>query len=555
MSLEWNQLKSMDTYVECLLTDLPRGQKVIPSLWTYDIKYNRDGSISKLKSRIVCDGSKQSNVEHCYSPTASFTGVRTLLALTSIHGRVLGTCDFSNAFLNSELNANDEPIYVKPPPRTSDTTTTVWKLIKSLYGLQQSSRNWYNTISCVLVEKMKFIQSPLDRAIFFSSDARTSTIISLYVDDQLCSFTTKETGVKFFSDLENLSGMKMTHKWSPDRFLGILIDQDGEDIVISQSHYVDEIIQKFEVSKTQQHVLPQETLDRHDLDTPMVDAKNYQAIVGSISWLTITRCDIGFARAVLSERLVNPNQKYLEAAINVLGYLLRTREYGIRYSKNGNPEMEIYCDASYPYGGGIKVMDSYIANITTLAGGWVDFSVKRLAKIFPYSTTESEFIASWHAMRTARVVRNVGISLGMEEKAMMLYNDNKVVTEILSKNYKCNKLRSIAIALHGLSHAIKIGIVTPMHIAGKDNIADLISKQRPVGDLKHLTRLLSKFMFIPGYEEEEKGQVIKGFTVKQSMSSNSVLSSFSGTLFAGEFWTADDGINLSAMHDDYFIQE
>ena len=126
-------------------------------------------------------------------------------------------------------------------------------------------------------------------------------------------------------------------------------------------------------------------------------------------------------------------------------------------------------------------------------------------------------------------------------------------SKILSKNYKCNKLKGIAIALHGLSHAIKIGIVTTKHVPGKENIADLISKQRPCGDIVHLTYLLSKFLYVP--ENFEQGdRKLSNICIKNSSFSPNLVSFLdSETIFAGEFWPIDDGASLLKINHDYFI--
>jgi hypothetical protein len=55
------------------------------------------------------------------------------------------TIDFDSAFLNGVL-AEDESIYLEQPPSyaTTDRKMFVLKLHKSIYGLRQGAKNWYN---------------------------------------------------------------------------------------------------------------------------------------------------------------------------------------------------------------------------------------------------------------------------------------------------------------------------------------------------------------------------------------------------------------------------
>jgi len=117
------------------LVTLPPGKKVVGCKWVDTIKLNPDGSLARLKTRLVAKRYSQVyglNYVDTFSPVAKMTSVQILVLLVATYPWPLHQLDTKNAFLNSIL----EEVYMKQPPGfLAQGESTICRLKKSLYGL------------------------------------------------------------------------------------------------------------------------------------------------------------------------------------------------------------------------------------------------------------------------------------------------------------------------------------------------------------------------------------------------------------------------------------
>ncbi|XP_074293183.1 uncharacterized protein LOC141620135 [Silene latifolia] len=148
MKHEIDALERNDTWK---LTELPTDKKALECRWVYKIKYKSDGTVERLKARLVVFGNHQvEGIEYgeTFAPVVKMGTIRAFLAVAAINKWELHQMDVHNAFLHGDLS---EEIYMRLPPGFGHGKEgKVCRLKKSLYGLRQAPRCWFAKLTSAL---------------------------------------------------------------------------------------------------------------------------------------------------------------------------------------------------------------------------------------------------------------------------------------------------------------------------------------------------------------------------------------------------------------------
>jgi hypothetical protein len=334
------------------IEDLLPGEFCVPTMETNRVKLKSDGTLEKLKCRIVVRGdlqNKQSN-EDKWSPTASFRALKMFLGHAARLKVRVRQLDFIGAFLQAKVRSR---VFVKLPavygeifPEFKEYCGRPLRLLKSMYGMTFSGKYWYLDLQEWLLSD-GFTQSEVIKCLFFKTFEDGSQIFLLdYVDDMLY-YGTDESKLREFEDALSarfdLEKMGQAH-W----YLSTRITQHSNfDVTIDQSRYCLSLVKKYLDSagcknNSRYHATPlpidfvptSEDNSKSEEDMLKLQSEfklDFASCVGALIYLALTRVDISHAVNKLAKYTRLPGDNHYHALFHVLRYLRDHPYYGITF--------------------------------------------------------------------------------------------------------------------------------------------------------------------------------------------------------------------------------
>jgi hypothetical protein len=149
------------------IVDFPTRRKSIGIKWLFKKKFNAEGKVEKYKAPLVAKGYSQVegiDFGDIFSPVAKLTSIRFLLSITVSFDLEVEQMDVKTSFLHGDL---EEQIYMKQPEGfvVKGKKELICKLKKSLYGLKQSPRMWYQNFDTYILG-FGFVRSRADHCVY-----------------------------------------------------------------------------------------------------------------------------------------------------------------------------------------------------------------------------------------------------------------------------------------------------------------------------------------------------------------------------------------------------
>ena len=480
---EW--LKSMQSEFNSLLknhtwdlTELPKGQVAIGCRWVYAVKRDKEGKVTKLKSRLVAKGCSQRfgvNYYETFSPVVRYENIRLVVALAVEHGIYLHQMDVSSAYLNGDLH---DEVYMRQPPHFEDRKHPgkVLKLKKSLYGLKQSGREWNTKLNAFLMQ-LGFKSCISDRCIYTQRSNGIYNIIVVYVDDLIVGSTSltelERVKAEISSEFECVDGGELSH------FLGMEFHRDGNlgAITISQKQYILNALTECGMMNCKEVVTPLESgcqLHCADEKCTKVNVTQYQSYIGVLMYLALsTRPDILLSVAKLAQHNCDPHSEHEKSVKHVFRYLKKTMDFKLHYQKTGKA-VECFVDADWA--GDTKDRKSFSGYVFVAAGCVFAWSAKK-QNLVALSSTEAEYVALSNAATEVVYVRKLLTELGFPLNGpMTMYNDNQSAQCLVKNPTYHSRSKHIAIKYHHIRDMHSNEAIEVKYIPTDEMMADILTK-------------------------------------------------------------------------------
>jgi hypothetical protein len=315
--------------------------------------------------------------------------------------------NIKGAYLNGVLN-EDEVLYMVHPPgyKVPGAGTRILHLVKTLYGLKQSGRHWYQKLWSIFLS-LNFSQCKVDQAMFFKWDRRKRelTIVAVHVDD--CTMTA--TTIQLIHDLKDglCQHVEVTDLGELHWMLSLKVQHDcvGHTIHLSQRAYINAILHCFNFDKLKPLSTPMDVQVRLTSKQCLMDTAEFAAMrnvpyrkaVSALNWAALAmRPDIAFTVATVARFAANPGLAHWEAVKHIYRYLAGMCNLWLSYGETRHMLVG-YADTDSSMAEDRRAITGYAFLID---GGAVSWSSKR-QEIVSLSTTESEYVAATHGMKEA----------------------------------------------------------------------------------------------------------------------------------------------------------
>ncbi|CAM6086082.1 unnamed protein product [Calypogeia fissa] len=505
---EWTQamhkeMKSLHDNKTWELVDLPKDKQIVDSKWVYKKKDGATEQEGKIfKARLMAKGfTQKKGVDYfdVFSPVVMLATIRLLMALVVLFDLELDQMDVVTAFLYGLL---EELIFMRQPQGfvRKGKEHLVCKLLRSLYGLKQSPRQWNKRFD-TFMKSLGFIQSEYDCCLYkkkVKNGVFGFIILVLYVDDMLIAAKDKSEIAKLKAQLSSEFSMK--DLGSSKRILGMEIHHDRQKgkLWLTQGQYTKKVLAKFNMASAKAVSTPLAPhfklsaafCPTYSVEKGLMSKVPYDSAVGRLMYLMVcTRPDISHVVGLVSRYMANPGKVHWEAVKWILRYLKGTSDVGLLFDAQGDSARSIIGYVDSDYGGDLDHRKSTSGYTFTLAGGCVSWrSTKQ--KCISQSSTEAEYVAAAEATKEAIWLNKLVRDLGILQSSVDLHCDSNSALHIAANRMTHGRIKHIDIRYHFIRQVVCNKQIELIKIDGKLNPADMLTKVIPLESFsRHCAKL------------------------------------------------------------------
>ena len=390
--------------------------------------------------------------------------------------------------------------------------STVLHLLVALYGLKQSSHEWYKLLSTTLAS-LGLFRCEADHAVFIgrwtvpphsSISALPSAdplflIIPIHIDDGLAITNSLPLYAWFVKQVSATIDFVCLGPVLNTRYLGqcIIRDRGNKTIQLLQSDLIVALLEDWGMTdcKTSTIMIPLHH-NPSNLPQPSPNAcsdipddnllSSYQRLVGSITYLAVcTRPDLAYAAMALGQFNSAPTRAHLICAKGVLRYLANTTSLSLQFPSppSSSTRLPDRSSASPTYGlsdadwaSDEKDRKSVLRYSFFFLNSLVSW-LSRKQRIVSTSSTESEYYALTNAIKEAIWLKLfLTLTHLPTPHPFPIFYNNQSTCIIAKTDTISSRTKHIDVRHHFIRHHITDGSFSTVWIPTSDMTADIFTK-------------------------------------------------------------------------------
>lgn len=507
MQVEYESLIGHKIWEPVTKQDIPGNRRPIRSKWIFDYKTDPLGYIERFKARLVAVGTSQIegiDYDQTHSSVVKIKVVRIFIALSALLGFHLRTADVVTAYLYGDLETAN---YMEMPRGFEQThpdgRPLFCKLVKSLYGLHQSGREWFKKLKNGLTD-LGFTQLKSEPCAFIRFDPVSNqlTVLLTYVDDIMIASGNREQTEAIKEELKTKFALREGSE-DANWILKIRIEKLDTGTWLGQPAYIEKLLRKqdlWDLPISKQFRTPMSVTYKHDRLSPLLNADDttrYASLIAQYLYLAMTtRPDILYATNTLAQFQREPHSSDMEAALRIAGYLRFTHDHGLFYARDSDPKAETivfesesssspiiqiptnfpiegFADASYGQEVDRKSRAAYMIMLGGCLVAWYSKNINQTV----LSSTEAEINALVEGIKETIWFRDFLRELGaVAQPPTVLHQDNQSVIAIAQNPIHHARVKHFELKTHFIHENVEGSIIKLVYCPTKLMLADILTK-------------------------------------------------------------------------------
>ena len=437
------------------------GQKTVSTRWIITEKMKNGNKI--CKARLVARGFEEKGGDlTTEAPTCAAETLKICVAKIVERNWKIHSLDIKTAYLQGD--EMKRVVYLKPPVEAKEGKV-VWKLRKTVYGLKDAARAWYDSATGV-IEKLGGRRCRMDPSLFYwEEEKKLMGLLCSHVDDFFFGGTEK-FHKEIIGELKKRLevGSQETESF---RYIGVELRQEKGGVLMEQRRYIEGI------KNIKRNYLGDRRLSGEE-ETVL------RSLLGQLNWtVQHTRpdlaCGVSLAGQIEGER----TGRHLRRVVKMVEKA-KENPLSIKMEKmEGEISIETYTDASFGSGGGGASQVGYIVALVDERGKrcpiyWKSRKGKRVAR----STIEAEAIGLNEGLEMALYVEEIWRELSGGGRIKIKGKTDSRTLERAIKSSTNVSSKRLRIDLARIKEMVRGEEIEEIEwVAGSEQVADGLTKE------------------------------------------------------------------------------